>query len=131
MLLVVSVIVAARLRAHGRRREDRRARPSGSCAGSRAAAARPAAATPGRDGPDEGDLEGPPLSRTHRSTVLPFPGSVTITCTYDKRAPETCMPKGGTGVSVQASGELKVERTPTTLDANGCPWQNLSIQARR
>ena len=31
-------------------------------------------------------------------------------------------------MSVQASGELKVERTPTTLDANGCPWQNLSIQ---
>ncbi len=83
-----------------------------------------AAAEPGV--PDS-DLDGPSLS-DHPFLVLPFPGSVTVTCTYDGRDPSTCVPHGGNGVSVQASGELKVERTPTTLDANGCPWQNLSIQ---
>jgi hypothetical protein len=81
----------------------------------------------GAPGLPDSDLDGPSLT-DHPFAVLPFPGSVTITCTYDKRDPESCMPKGGNGVSVQASGELKVERTPTTLDANGCPWQNLSIQ---
>ena len=29
-----------------------------------------------------------------------------------------------------ASGEIKVERTPTSLDANGCPWQNLSLTTK-
>ena len=33
-------------------------------------------------------------------------------------------------MSVQASGEIKVERTPTAMDANGCPWQNLSVQTK-
>jgi hypothetical protein len=81
----------------------------------------------GTPGLPDSDLDGPSLT-DQPFAALPFPGAVTITCTYDKRDPESCMPKGGNGVSVQASGELKVERTPTTLDANGCPWQNLSIQ---
>jgi hypothetical protein len=84
-------------------------------------------AGPTTPGLDDSDLEGPPLD-DHPFLVLPFPGSVTITCTYDERDPTKCVPKGGNGVSVQASGELKVERTPATLDAEGCPWENLSIQ---
>jgi hypothetical protein len=74
------------------------------------------------------EFDGPPLAgRT--LPVLPFPGSVTVTCTADNRQPETCVPKGRPGVSVQAAGEIKVERTPTFLDLEGCPFQNLSIQA--
>ncbi len=82
-------------------------------------------ATPGDM--EDFEFDGPPLAgRT--LPVLPFPGSVTVTCTADSRQPETCVPKGQPGVSVQASGEIKVERTPTFLDMEGCPLQNLSIQ---
>ena len=110
-----------------RRREGRERDRERRCARSSAPTATPAAAgRTGEPGVGDSDLEGPPLT-DHPFLVLPFPGSVTITCTYDERDPTKCMPKGGNGVSVQASGELKVERTPTTLDANGCPWQNLSI----
>ena len=38
------------------------------------------------------------------------------------------MPQGQPGVSVQASGEIKIERTPSALDYNGCPFETLSIQ---
>jgi hypothetical protein len=79
-------------------------------------------------GLEESDLQGPSL--TERPLIaLPFPGSVSVACTYDVRQPETCTPESRPGVSVQATGEIKVERTPTTLDANGCPWQTLSIGA--
>ena len=87
------------------------------------------AATPGDPGVGDSGLDGPSLT-DHPLIVLPFPGSVTVSCTYDERDPEKCVPHGGPGVSVQASGELKVERTPTSLDANGCPWQNLSLQTK-
>lgn len=80
-------------------------------------------------GVGDSDLDGPSLT-DHPLPVLPFPGSVTISCSYDERDPKKCLPKGGPGVSVQASGEIKVERTPTSLDANGCPWQNLSLQTK-
>src|SRR4051794_30573554 len=40
-----------------------------------------AAATPGTPGGEDSELEGPPLS-DHPFAVLPFPGSVTVTCTY-------------------------------------------------
>src|SRR3954462_3089221 len=52
-----------------------------------------ASATPGTAGGGDSELEGPPLS-DHPFAVLPFPGSVTVTCTYDGRDPESCMPKG-------------------------------------
>jgi hypothetical protein len=85
---------------------------------------------PGGDpGVGDSDLDGPSLT-DHPLIALPFPGSVTVSCTYDQRDPEKCVPHGGPGVSVQASGEIKVERTPTSLDANGCPWQNLSLQTK-
>jgi hypothetical protein len=88
------------------------------------------AGQPGEDpGVGDSDLDGPSLT-DHPLIVLPFPGSVTVSCTYDERDPEKCLPKGGPGVSVQAGGEIKVERTPTSLDANGCPWQNLSLQTK-
>ncbi|WP_028062614.1 Flp family type IVb pilin [Solirubrobacter soli] len=86
-------------------------------------------ATPGDPGVGDSDLDGPSLT-DHPLIALPFPGSVTVSCTYDERDPEKCVPHGGPGVSVQASGEIKVERTPTSLDANGCPWQTLSLQTK-
>ena len=73
------------------------------------------------------EYDGPPLAG-QTLPVLPFPGTVTVTCSADSRQPETCVPKGQPGVSVIASGEIKVERTPTFLDMEGCPFQNLSIQ---
>ncbi len=89
------------------------------------------APTPGETqpgGPMEGfEYDGPPLAG-QTLPVLPFPGTVTVTCSADSRQPETCVPKGQPGVSVIASGEIKVERTPTFLDMDGCPFQNLSIQ---
>jgi hypothetical protein len=83
----------------------------------------------GDPGVGDSELDGPSL--TDRPLIaLPFPGSVTVSCSYDERDPQKCVPHGGPGVSVQASGELKVERTPTSLDANGCPWQTLSLQTK-
>ena len=90
---------------------------------------RRAAERRGDPGVGDSDLDGPSLT-DHPLPVLPFPGSVTVSCTYDERDPQKCVPHGGPGVSVQASGEIKVERTPTSLDANGCPWQNLSLQTK-
>ena len=84
----------------------------------------PGTGTPGDEGGDP--PQGPPLDGGP-IVALPFPGSVTVSCTYNAKQPETCIPKGQPGVGVTASGELKIERTPTTLDANGCPWQNLSV----
>jgi hypothetical protein len=78
--------------------------------------------------PEPFELEGPPIV-DRELPVLPFPGSVTVTCTVDARQPETCIPRGKPGVSVQASGEIKIERSPTRLDLEGCPFQTLSIQA--
>jgi hypothetical protein len=80
------------------------------------------------DEPEPFELEGPPIV-DRALPVLPFPGSVTVTCTVDSRQPETCIPKGRPGVSVQASGEIKIERSQTRLDLEGCPFDTLSIQA--
>ena len=122
-LLVVSVITAALATTDAGAAISREAErlvceiAGGGCA--------PAAETPPME-PFE--FDGPPLAgRT--LPILPFPGSVTVACTGDKRQPETCVPKGQPGVSVQASGEIKVERTPTALDYNGCPLESMSIQS--
>jgi hypothetical protein len=67
---------------------------------------------------------GPPLGDGRPITVLPFPGSVSVSCTYDERSPNVCE---GSGVGVSVTADRKLERTPTTLDANGCPWQTASV----
>jgi hypothetical protein len=123
-LLVVSVIIAAMATTDaGAKIATESQRIVCEIAGGECA---PSETQPG--GPMEGfEYDGPPLAgRT--LPVLPFPGSVTVTCTADSRQPETCVPKGQPGVSVVASGEVKVERTPTFLDMEGCPFTNLSIQ---
>jgi hypothetical protein len=124
-LLVVSVIIAAMATTDaGAKIATESKRIVCEIAGGECA---PSESQPG--GPMEGfEFDGPPLAgRT--LPVLPFPGSVTVTCTADSRQPETCVPKGQPRVSVTTSGEVKLERTPTFLDMEGCPFQNLSIQA--
>ena len=61
--------------------------------------------------------------------VLPFPGSVSVSCTYSTSSPGACQPGDGPGVSVGTEGELEIERSETTLDAEGCPTQTLSVTA--
>src|SRR4051812_20721391 len=70
---------------------------------------------------------GPPLGDHGPITVLPFPGSVGVSCTYDERSPNVCQASDANGVGVTVTADTKLERTPTTLDANGCPWQTASV----
>ena len=60
--------------------------------------------------------------------VLPFPGSVSVSCSYSATSPGTCQP--GEGVSVGAEGSLEFERSEVTLDAEGCPTETLSVTGR-
>jgi hypothetical protein len=71
--------------------------------------------------------------------VLPFPGSVTVTCTVGKQNPaptedpKRCKaPKApdGRSATVQASTEVTVERSPTKLNNKGCPIQVLSLTTK-
>jgi hypothetical protein len=80
---------------------------------------------PGDDGPHDG----PALGDGGPFPILPFPGFASVTCAGDTRTAGnmSCVPKGQTGVGVNASDEKKIERTSTTLDANGCPWQTASV----
>src|SRR4051794_36271421 len=122
MLLVVSVIVGAVATSQAGaviKRESRRIVceiAGGECATAQAAPIAHLA-----------DHHRPPLGGRGPITVLPFPGSVAVSCTYDERSPELCSGSDANGVSVTIDGEAKVERTPTTLDANGCPWQSASV----
>ena len=61
--------------------------------------------------------------------VLPFPGSASVSCTYSTSSPGACQPGEGPGVSVGTEGTLEIERSDTTLDAEGCPTQTLSVTA--
>ncbi len=87
---------------------------------------------PGEGGEDPGDggEDGPvPVDFDLPFPVLPFPGSVSVSCTYSTSSPGACQPSDGPGVSVGTEGELEIERSETTLDAEGCPTQTLSVTA--
>jgi hypothetical protein len=60
--------------------------------------------------------------------VLPFPGSAEVSCTYATNSPGACQPGKGSGVSVAEEGKFSVERSPTTLDGEGCPTQSLGVK---
>ena len=60
--------------------------------------------------------------------VLPFPGSAEVSCAYTTSSAGTCQPGGGNGVSVGAEGKFTIERSPTTLDGEGCPTQQLGVK---
>jgi hypothetical protein len=73
--------------------------------------------------------EGPtPIDFNLPFPVLPFPGSVSVACSYTTSSPGTCQP-AEPGVSVGTQGKLTIERSETTLDDKGCPTQTLSVKA--
>jgi hypothetical protein len=84
----------------------------------------------GQDGPDQG-----PAIPSGPLVVLPFPGSVAVTCSTGvqspapKEDPKRC--KGpsaprGNSFGVKATGTVTAERSPTKLNEKGCPVQVLS-----
>jgi hypothetical protein len=93
------------------------------------------------DGPTEA---APPLPPGPLVT-LPFPGSLSITCTYQvpngpptgvqtpttpaPTTPKVCEGREK-GVGVQVTGEFTAERTETKLDDKGCPQVELSISGK-
>jgi hypothetical protein len=79
-----------------------------------------------RDEPEE--IEGPALIDAGPIVALPFPGTVSVSCTALKDQTDRC--KDQTGVRVQVSGETGIERTPTRLDINGCPKQDLGVSTK-
>ena len=70
--------------------------------------------------------DGPPLAG-HDIAILPFPGSFSVTRGHGEANEHACKPDG-TGVSAQ--GQVTADRSPTTLDAEGCPQQTVSLEAR-
>jgi hypothetical protein len=79
--------------------------------------------------PSEGGPEqGPPIT-AGPIEVLPFPGSVSVSCSGGKNDDgKSCKGPGKTtGVTVTPSGTQTIERSPTKLSAKGCPQQTLSV----
>ncbi|HEY6596874.1 MAG TPA: hypothetical protein VI011_22640, partial [Asanoa sp.] len=77
-----------------------------------------------------GPTEGPaPVDFDLPFPVLPFPGSMSVSCSYTSSSPGLCQ-DGPPGVSVGAEGSFEIERTDTTLDPEGCPTQTLSVTGR-
>ena len=86
---------------------------------------------PGSEEPPGGENHPPaPIDFDLPFPVLPFPGSVSVSCTYSSASPGVCQPADGPGVSVGAEGTFEIERSETTLDAEGCPTQTLSVTGR-
>jgi hypothetical protein len=90
------------------------------------------APTDGGDDESGDDVDEPagPVLTDVPLPALPFPGSVSVKCTYSETSTTACMPPDQPGVSVQATGELSIERTPTSLNDEGCPQQTLSIEGK-
>jgi hypothetical protein len=61
--------------------------------------------------------------------VLPFPGSVTVTCTFADPQPGACQGPEGS-VSVQVDASATVRRSATTFDPEGCPLTRLSVSTK-
>src|SRR3954451_927780 len=73
--------------------------------------------------------EGPtPIDFDLPFPVLPFPGSMSVSCNYSTSSQGACQPNEP-GVSVGSEGKFTFERSPTTLDEKGCPTQQLSVKA--
>jgi hypothetical protein len=92
-------------------------------------AAEPPGSDPGEEG-DEGDEPSGPILTDVPLPVLPFPGSVSVKCTYSETSTTACMPPDQPGVSVQTTGEVSIDRSETALDAEGCPKQTLSVSGK-
>ncbi len=86
------------------------------CGTTAAASTPPAAAKPAGDQPPS------PINFDTPFPVLPFPGSYEVACAYGSG----CDP--GKGVSVGHKAGMTVERSPTTLDDEGCPQTQLGVK---
>ena len=85
--------------------------------------------TPGPGGGDTDEGGEPPQGLPigdQDVPVLPFPGSVTVHCTFVDGQSRPC---GGSdaSVSVQADASTTVRRSATTTNAEGCPLTRLSV----
>ena len=93
---------------------------------------------PGAPGPapeaPRGPDSGPAIIGPGPLVVLPFPGTVSVTCTglpgQDQKA--RCQGKDGNGVSVEVVGEVSVDRSRVRLDGRtgGCPKVDLSVSGK-
>ena len=72
-----------------------------------------------------GPGEGPPVAG-HDIAILPFPGSLSVTCGYGEANERACKPEGP---GVRADGTITADRSPTSLDGDGCPQQTVSLGA--
>ncbi len=97
----------------------------------------PPARDPGQDpgGPLGGDADeggeppqGLPLEG-QEVPVLPFPGSVTVSCTFADPQPGACQGPDG-AVSVQVDASATIRRSATTFDPEGCPLTRLSVSTK-
>jgi hypothetical protein len=82
----------------------------------------PARAQRAVGGPDQG-----PALTGGAIAVLPFPGSISVTCGFGDGSEKTCDAPKGPGVRIQGSATIAVERSPTKLDGKGCPQQTVSV----
>ncbi len=103
--------------------------PLGPCADPAAAGGSPG---PAPDAPAAGPETGPALNDAGELIALPFPGSVSVSCTATSgRQEQTCGGPEGAGVTVDATGTVSIERSETKLDVTGgCPKQDLSVSTR-
>jgi hypothetical protein len=69
---------------------------------------------------------GPPLAGGDDMSILPFPGSISVSCSGGTGSDQLC--KGGKGTtSVSGNGTVTVDRSQTRLDSKGCPAQTASV----
>ena len=88
--------------------------------------------TPGPGGGDTDEGGEPPQGLPigdQDVPVLPFPGSITVHCTFVDGQGRPC---GGSdaSVSVQADASTTVRRSATTTNAEGCPLTRLSVSTK-
>ena len=87
---------------------------------------------PGDGAGGGGPTEGPaPVDFDLPFPVLPFPGSMSVSCTYTSSTPGACQ-DGPPGVSVGAEGSFEIERTDTLTytDAQATAFEPLPGQLR-
>jgi hypothetical protein len=131
VLLVVSLIVGA-LSSTGVAATvaDETSRLVCAIGGGDCEAAPPPAPPAGLDPPDGGEPPaGPPLEGQD-IPVLPFPGSVTVTCTFASGQSSACDAPDGPGVSVRADASTTVSRSDPTFDPEGCPLVRLGVSTK-
>jgi hypothetical protein len=137
MLILLAILALGSVA--GVKRLSHEVREKSTCAGEAIASMSPGggscgegASPPDRDSlapsAEGGPEQGPPLT-AEPIDVLPFPGSVSVTCTGGKNDDgDPCKgPSKKPGVTVTPSGTRTTDRSPTKLSAKGCPQQTLSV----